>query len=130
MNIQNLLLPMNKKLNEILAAIIIDNDLGRTAFTLNFRDPSYSADSGGFHTVELRVNEQELIQYITDFAYVGHGPYAELVKEIDFGFQHKRFTHIGRNYPIAHGAELFKIWQKNFVAYYNMGIYDLEVNSS
>ena len=130
MNIHGLLLPIHKKFNEILTAIIIDHDLGRKAFTVIFRDPSYSEKSGGFHPVEVHIDELELIQYITDFAYVGQDPYAELVKEIDFDFQHKIFGHMGRNHPIAHGAELFKIWQQNFVTYYQMRVYDIEINPS
>ena len=57
MNIQNLALPIEQKLNEILTAITIDNDLGRKAFTVNFRDPNYSAETGGFHPVDIHVDE-------------------------------------------------------------------------
>ena len=38
---------------------------------LNFRDPDYSAESGGYHPVEICVDAQGRIQYITDFAYYG-----------------------------------------------------------
>ena len=55
---------------------------------LNFRDPDYSAESGGYHPVEICVDAQGRIQYITDFAYYGQGPYAELDKELDFDLGH------------------------------------------
>jgi hypothetical protein len=44
------------------------------AITLNFRDPSYSAETGGYHPVEIRLeNKSELwqIAYITDFSFQG-----------------------------------------------------------
>ena len=35
---------------------------------LNFRDPDYSAESGGYHPVEICVNSQGRIQYITAYS--------------------------------------------------------------
>ena len=128
MNIYGLHLPIMGKLNEILTAIIIDYNLSRTAFTVTFRDPHYAADSGGFHPVEICIDERELIQYITDFSYLGSGSYSELVKELDFDFMNMFFSHMGRDYPLRHGAELFKIWQQNFVTYHQEGVYEVEVS--
>ena len=82
---------------------------------LNFRDPDYSAESGGYHPVEICVNAQGRIQYITDFAYYGQGPYAELGKELDFDFGYGVFQQMGREFPIRDGANLFKIWQSQFL---------------
>lgn len=56
---------------------------------LNFRSPSYSAEEGGYHPVEIRLVKSDnlwLFDYITDFTYVGFSPMAELTKEIDFCF--------------------------------------------
>lgn len=92
---------------------------------LNFRDPGYSAENGGFHPVEVMLRASGEIAYITDFAYVGGGPYAELAKEIDFDFSLGLFGHMGRDYPIEKGAELFQIWQENFVSYYEMGVFQV-----
>ena len=97
------------------------------AITLNFRDPSYSPAEGGFHPVEIRISNTGRIEYITDFAYVGMPPFAELAKEIDFDFKLGLFQHFGREHPIAEGAELFTIWQQNFVSYHGMGVYTLAV---
>ena len=100
------------------------------AVTINFRDPSYSVDDGGFHPVEIRISKSGRIEYITDFAYVGIPPFADLAKEIDFDFKLGLFQHLGREYPIAEGAELFTIWQNNFISYYRMGVFTITVESS
>lgn len=94
---------------------------------LNFRDPGYSAETGGFHPVEICIRATGRIEYITDFAFVGRGPYAELVKEIDFDFSLGLFQHFSREFPIHAGRELFAVWQENFVAYHQMGVYTVEI---
>ena len=94
---------------------------------INFRDPDYSAESGGYHPVEICLDAQGRFQYITDFAYVGQGPYAELAKELDFDFSCGRFQQMGRDYPIKQGAGLFKIWQSNFCDYYQFKVYRVTV---
>lgn len=95
---------------------------------LNFRDPDYSAERGGFHPVEISISATGSIQYMTDFSFVGMPPQAELVKEIDFDFGLKLFQHFGRDYPIEQGRELFSLWQENFCAYYAMGVYLVEIH--
>ena len=94
---------------------------------LNFRDPDYSAESGGYHPVEICVDAQGRIQYITDFAYYGQGPYAELDKELDFDFSYGKFQQMGREYPIKQAASLFKIWQANFCSYYRRQVFEVSV---
>ena len=96
---------------------------------LNFRDPDYSAESGGYHPVEIRLDEQGRFQYLTDFAYVGDGHYVELAKELDFDFGYGLFQQMGRDYPIRQGAGLFKIWQANFCDYYQHSVYTVTVQS-
>lgn len=97
---------------------------------LSFRDPDYSAEKGGYHPVEISINYQGKILYITDFAYVGQGYYAELEKEIDFDLFLGLMQHMGREYPIEQGYELFGIWQQNFCAYYEQGVYQVTVTPS
>jgi hypothetical protein len=94
---------------------------------INFRDPDYSAETGGFHPVEVMVAGDGRILYVTDFAYVGHP--AELAKEIDFDFGLGLFQHFGREYPLAKGKGLFALWQKNFCAYHQMGTYQVTVEA-
>ena len=97
------------------------------AVTLNFRDPDYCVERGGFHPVEIRVSPQGEIEYCTDFSFDSSGPFAELTYEIDFDFARQRFTHFGHEYPLTAGRELFGIWQQNFLSYYGMGVYEVEV---
>lgn len=100
-----------------------------SGLTLNFRDPDYSAESGGYHPVEIAVDGNGRILYITDFAYYGSGPYAELDKEIDFDFGYKVFQHMGREFPIARGAELFELWQSNFCDYVTRQVFEVSVST-
>lgn len=106
---------------------IIEHELSvmptATGAVISFRDPRYSAETGGFHPVEVAVASDGSIQYVTDFAYYGSPPYCELGKEIDFDFSLGLFQHLGREFPIQAGRELFQLWESNFIAYYGMGIY-------
>ncbi len=97
------------------------------AVTINFRDPDYSAEGGGCHPVEIRLEKDGTISYVTDFCSVGLPPYNELAKEIDFDFGQKVFQHFNQTYPIESGAELWEIWSSNFCSYYQMEIYEVTV---
>lgn len=92
---------------------------------LNFRDPNYSAEKGGFHPVEIMVAADGTVRYITDFTYMSFPP--ELAKEIDFDFENSRFQHMGTEFPLTRGASLFRIWQQNFCAYRKMGVFKVDV---
>ncbi len=110
---------------------LLNKKIGRynnQTLTLNFRDPQYSAEAGGFHPVEIMILPTGQLNYITDFAYVGIGSYAELEKELDFDFGLKLFGHRGHDYPLDSGKEIFQIWQENFVFYYGMGVYQISVD--
>ena len=127
-NCSNLPWPLNKRLisllqQEISAAGVTSN----SGVVLNFRDTGYDASRGGFHPVEIAVNADGGIEYITDFAYFGSPPYAELAKEIDFDFTHGAFQHMGRELPIMRGQELFKMWESNFIDYHQVGVYTITV---
>jgi hypothetical protein len=99
------------------------------AVTVTFRDPTYSFEAGGFHPVEIGINAKGVPDYITDFSLVGVGPFAELAKEIDFDFSLKLFQHFGQEYPIDLGADMFELWQQNFLSYHAMGIYTVETQA-
>jgi len=130
MNIQHNGYPVN--ISQQLVAII-SKELGKSevdiseGFIINFRDPDYSAESGGYHPVEICVDAKGRIQYITDFAYYGQGAYAELDKELDFDFGYGVFQQMGREYPIKQGAALFRIWQSNFCSYYRSQVFEVSV---
>ena len=132
MNIQHTGYPV--KISQQLVAIIykeLEKFEGDTSegFIINFRDPDYSSESGGYHPVEICVNGKGRFQYITDFAYVGDGHYAELCKELDFDFGYKVFQHMGREFPIADGAGLYRIWQSNFCYYYQQQVFEVSIQS-
>ena len=98
------------------------------AWIINFRDPTYSAEEGGYHPVEIMMSQTGIIHYITDFSYVGQGPYAELVKELDFEMISGEATQMGMAFELQEETELFKLFQQNFCNYYQMGVYQVEVN--
>lgn len=120
--------PLSKKIVRILekelSASMFPSDSG---VVISFHDQSYSPQEGGFHPVEIAIAADGSIQYVTDFAYYGSPPYSELDKEIDFDFSQGLFQHLGREYPVLKGRDLFRLWQSNFVTYYGMGIYTVSV---
>jgi hypothetical protein len=101
------------------------------AVTLNFRDPDYSASSGGYHPVEVRIEKpNDLCQlvYITDFSYCG-GPSPELVKEIDVCFESKQVNCLyGGVLPQRQAIQLITLFIGNFIEYYSMGTYEIEIS--
>ncbi len=98
---------------------------------INFRSPRYSANEGGYHPTEIRLVKSGLawqFDYITDFSYQGIEPMAELTKEIDFCFDTGDAYHLFIGViSKAEGENLFKLWQSNFVSYYQMEVFDVEV---
>lgn len=121
-------LPLPDALQEIIQSLIENREYG---CLINFRDPGYSAEAGGYHSVEMYVDEFGQLLYITDFAFWGLPPYDELVKELDFDFSVGLFTHntvfSSSESHISKGCEMFRLWSSNFVAYYNMGVYQVEI---
>ena len=105
----------------------------------NFRDKNYSAENGGFHPVEIALTKEVdntwRYAYITDFSFVGNH-YPELAKELDFDFLSGEWfaSYLGRYSSIKDdGAakELYQLWEHNFLAYADMGMYDeIEINVS
>lgn len=121
-------LPIHPALIEIIETELETIDTGDANIILNFRDPDYSAETGGYHPVEiLLINGR--IQYITDFAYVGSPPCVELAKELDFDFSLNLFQQGSRDHPIDVGQELFKIWSKNFCHYFRSDVFNVSVES-
>jgi hypothetical protein len=122
-------LPIEKALAQVIETELgkLNSD-GSKSIVLNFRDPTYSATAGGYHSVEIMLNEQGVIQYCTDFSYVGYGEMVELEKELDFDFSAGILQQMGRCYPIEDAWELFKVWQQNFCAYYQQEIFQVSTS--
>jgi len=119
-------LPISNELVEIFNKEIHKSGKNNNvALYINFRDPTYSQEDGGFHPVEVMISKTGYIQYITDFSYMGYPP--ELVKEIDFDIAAGIFQHFRNEYNITRGVSLFKLWQLNFCSYYNMDAYKIKI---
>ncbi|WP_318496163.1 DUF2787 domain-containing protein [Photobacterium leiognathi] len=131
-NVERLLLPVTVDLQQKLQHIATQHDLPTTstsALTFNFRDTGYSAESGGWHPVEIRIeqeNGQWHFSYITDFSYVGY-PYPELAKEVDFDFDNNRASVLYSWEELITDSrviEFYQMWERNFVAYVEMEVFD------
>ena len=100
--------------------------------TLNFRDPSYSAESGGFHPVEIRMEPASIdgpwrISYITDFAFFGR-PYPELEKDIDFNFvTGEGYQAFVGYHPLRNFSGIYRMWEGNFRSYLNSNIFQITI---
>ncbi|PSW63877.1 DUF2787 domain-containing protein [Photobacterium leiognathi subsp. mandapamensis] len=131
-NVERLLLPVTVDLQQKLQHIATQHDLSTTstsALTFNFRDTGYSAESGGWHPVEIRIeqeNDQWHFIYITDFSYVGY-PYPELAKEVDFDFDNNRASVLYSWEELITDSrviEFYQVWEMNFLAYVEMEVFD------
>ena len=131
-NVERLLLPVTANLQQKLEHIATQHNLPTTstsALTFNFRDTGYSAENGGWHPVEIRIeqeNDQWHFSYITDFSYVGH-PYPELAKEVDFDFDNGIASFLFmKQVPISCDdvMDFYQVWEMNFLAYVEMEVFD------
>jgi len=116
---EGLALPMSPMFTLYIADLLTPHE-NQKAVTINFRDPNYSSDDGGYHPVEIRLeNEGDCWRfcYITDFCYVGSGFCTELAKDLDFDFDAGVFQNLHGIYPIKQAIEMFQIWESNFVYY-------------
>lgn len=116
---EGLALPMSPMFTLYIADLIASY-ANNEAVVLNFRDPKYSANDGGYHPVEMRLeNEGDgwRFCYITDFCYIGSGYMAELTKNMDFDFDAGVFQNMFGTYAIKQAIEIFQVWESNFVYY-------------
>jgi hypothetical protein len=129
-NIDQCPIPISHAFAELLEGEIKKSGINpQYGIVINFRDPGYSAESGGYHPVEVMVSKSATIAYITDFSYCG-GPFLELVKELDWDIMAGVFGYMGiRDYPIEQGAELYRIFQSNFISYYQSEVFQVSVSS-
>lgn len=130
---EGLVLPVTKQLADELTQLMASNPLKeRSEATINFRDPKYSAEAGGYHPVEIRLErkgQEWAICYITDFGYVGYGQDVELAKALDFDFQAGMFQDISGYYPIETALQIYPIWEENFLTYWlDMKVFEVEVS--
>jgi hypothetical protein len=131
-NYDGLALPVSKSLADALIAIIDQDKLTGEAVAINFRDPDYSAEKGGFHPGEIRLEKRSdawHFCYITDFCYVGSGYTTELAKDLDFDFQAGVFQNLFGVFPIEQATDMYQIWEGNFLHYWQeMEVFNVVFN--
>jgi len=111
---------------QLLNRLLAENDAGE-GIIFNFRDPTYSAETGGFHPVEICIDDKGVLQYVTDFAYFGWPPFVELGIELDWSFESGYFRQFDDMHELVVGQGLFHLWAANFCSYYDMGVYQVSV---
>lgn len=131
MNINAKQLALSKPMLQVLAEhlkLALVNE-AKSRVTINFRDSSYSAEAGGYHPVEICLEQQGddwQLLYITDFAYCG-GIYPELEVELDFNCESGLFS-MAYQAPVpltSRGVSgFYKTWEKNFLSYLAQGSFD------
>jgi hypothetical protein len=130
---EGLALPVSSHLADAISTLLASyQQSNENTAILNFRDPSYSAEKGGYHPVEIRLEKwgsQWQLCYITDFRFVGAGLDSELVKDLDFDFQAGTFQDITGYYPIETALMIYPIWEENFLTYWQqMSVYEVELS--
>ncbi|EWH09030.1 hypothetical protein DS2_14689 [Catenovulum agarivorans DS-2] len=100
------------------------------AITLNFRDPNYSAEQGGYHPLEVRLEKRASgwkFIYITDFCYLDfYQP--ELVKEVDICFASKTVRVMDRAINDFFAGQYIRDFIRNFLSYHQLGVFEVEVS--
>lgn len=129
----NLQLPVSTKLTNLIKEALKSKDFtNKTSVTLNFRDPDYSAEKGGYHPVEImlfRKGDTWHFAYITDFKYVGQGQDVELAKDLDFDFQAGVFQTLYGYYRIEEGIDIYSVWEQNFLQYWiTFEVFEIEIS--
>lgn len=132
MHFQNCALPISPEFYKVIRQQVhLANILPEAeSVTIHFRDTSYTAETGGFHPVEismLKGNQGKwCISYITDFAYYGLD-YSELERDIDFDLGNNMAFAFGigwQNINSSGFVELYQAWEDNFLAYIKMEAFD------
>ena len=125
--------PVSKRFAKALVDLLVQHRVSQPSVTINFRDPNYSAENGGFHPVEIRLEKRNNAWhfcYVTDFAYIGNGLYAELAKDLDFDFQAGVFQNLFGVFPIEQATDLYQIWEGNFLHYWQvLKVFFIQISS-
>ena len=79
--------------------------------------------------MEIAIDGDGELTYLTDYSYVGIPPYAELEKELDWDFSRGRFFQFGCDYDLECGRGLLNLYLMNFTAYHKSGCFEVEVTT-
>lgn len=110
---------ISKDFETILNSLVKEN----VDYIINLWSSSYSAETGGYRPVEVMIRDSQVI-YMTDFTYIGSGPYAELVKGMDWDFSARECGQTGMYFDLEEAVELWGLYQSNFVDYFKAGKFD------
>ncbi|WP_281184433.1 DUF2787 family protein [Trichlorobacter lovleyi] len=110
---------INRDLEDIMNSLVKENG----DYIISFKSSDYSAKKGGYRPVEVMIRDSQVI-YVTDFTYVGSGPFAELVKGMDWDFAAGECGQTGMYFGLEEAAELWRLYQSNFVDYFKAGKFD------
>ncbi|CAI4168852.1 DUF2787 family protein [Alteromonas macleodii] len=129
---EGLALPVSKRFAKALVDLLVQHRMSQPRVTINFRDPNCSAENGGFHPVEIRLEKRNNAWdfcYVTDFACLGSGPYAELAKDLDFDFDAGVFQNLFGVFPIEQATDMYQIWEGNFLHYWlELDVFSISVS--
>lgn len=99
------------------------------AVTVNFRNPDYSPEKGGYHPVEVRLEKRTTgwkFIYITDFSYVDYYQ-PELGKEVDICFNSKSVYLMDRALNDMFAGQFIRDFIDNFLTYYELDVFTVQV---
>lgn len=68
------------------------------------------------------------LAYITDFCFVGQGDFSELVKCMEFDLGQNVYQDLYTCTDLSAGIEVFELWQRNFMQYLLLDVYETEVS--
>lgn len=94
---------------------------------LNFRDPDYSYEHGGFHPVEICIGKDDKLVYATDFSFAGVPPFVELGVELDWNWEQGYFRQFDSFHDLLVGQSIFYLWAANFTEYVKAEIFQIEI---
>lgn len=129
---EGLALPVSKRFAKAIVDLLVQHSVSQTSVTIHFSAPNYSAENGGFHSVEIRLekrNDAWHFCYVTDFAYIGNGPYAELAKDLDFDFDAGVFQNLFGVFSIEQATDMYQIWEGNLLHYWQeLNVFSISVS--
>lgn len=134
---EGICLPVSQALLYMLCQEIelTEIDLERcTELNFRFHNPDYSKENGGIQPVDIRLIrglDGWLFDCITDYCYQEPDDAAPLCKEFDFNFLDREYRMLGWGSLAEDEAhELFSLWQSQFVAYYRLDCFTVNVTGN
>jgi Protein of unknown function (DUF2787). len=128
-------LPVDEQLQQLLHQEAIQYRLtmdGSDPLTFHFDYPPFHSEQGPIHpvTIQLLKNPQGwYLHTITDFGCPDITSPTRLTRELHFDLQ--RNEHFILNHgplPQNEACELFRLWQREFIAHYHTGCFQVSID--